>query len=244
MHVILAEVAPSIAARLAHQGWVGSVLGMPAPPAWVTLASSADATRLTAPRVWLSGMQTLPLEADVDVILEMHIRSHEDFAASRPAVLTLALQDSVFAIEHGFFIAVGGHPDTVDAVVPILDALAPQAGGWLYAGGRAAPHFLAALVREAGMNWITLASQFAANPAAVNIPALWQQQGSALQRIALIAREYLSHEQDAAYRPRAASINAFPPVAAAPGNRITSRRGISPTPCAGLQHRSTRGTPK
>ncbi|WP_215777612.1 6-phosphogluconate dehydrogenase [Paludibacterium sp. B53371] len=108
----------------------------------------------------------------------------------------LAGQWQALGVPFGFALFVGTDPDTRDALTPLLDALAPQAGAWLPAGPAASARFAAqvfdalsmacALACQAG--W----SQPGQLPHTPDWGAFFLQQQQLADKLLALSQHYLS----------------------------------------------------
>ncbi|WP_374351268.1 hypothetical protein [Chitinimonas sp.] len=206
--LILAGQPASLLQRLDKQGWQGQLLdplATPAAPSWPRLADAAQAGQLTAPRLWIAACATPPPLAPGDLYIDTGTTPLAGIPAEQH--ISLAFQDSPFAADHGFLLAVGGRRQAIEAARKLLDALAPQPDGWLHAGGLQAPHFMAALASELGvglaMQAATMASLQQSGPA-----ALWLGQQAISARLAALAATYLAEHDDAGFEP----VHSLPPA--------------------------------
>lgn len=196
--------------RLARQGWQGSAVGNPVPAGWAALDSVEAAEQLPGERLWLSALPHPPLLAPGDCYVDAASPPSETPAAE--GYVTLALQDSPFAVEHGFLLAAGGPAHAMEIAAPLFDALAPMPSGWLHAGGIAAPHFLAAIARELGGGLGAMAALMG-NLHLSGMHPLWQGQQALVQRLGMLAADYLQADGDRGYRP----VRPLPPLFAFAG---------------------------
>ncbi|MEQ6291975.1 hypothetical protein ACFPAG_15325 [Vogesella sp. GCM10023246] len=101
----------------------------------------------------------------------------------------------------GFALLVAGQRQALQQAQPLLDALAPQAGGWLYCGPLGAASFCRrvfdALFYLSGPLLLQAAASGQQTP--IDWPALLLQQQELLQQLAALSRDYLQQQgEDAA----------------------------------------------
>ncbi|GAB3264384.1 hypothetical protein [Chitinimonas naiadis] len=201
MQLVLLDTPTEIAQRLASKGWSGACLGTDPPSSWQALASMDAAEALNRPRVWLSAAGRKPTLATDDVLLDTTP------AAAATQTLGLRWQGSPFAVAHGFLLTVGGPAALIPLAAPLLDALAPNPGAWLHAGGLSAPAFFNQVMEECGGGLAGLAPLFLSNPA-TGLDPFWQGQKALSARLAELAQRYLAGSGDEDYHP----INPLPAV--------------------------------
>jgi hypothetical protein len=206
--LIVAGAGEHLLQRLAKRGLTGSVIGAAAPAGWTTLASVEAAEQLPADKLWLCALPSQPLLAPDDILINLSMPSGP--AGETVRQISLALQDSPFAVDHGFLMAAGGSAQTIRAAATLLDTLAPMPAGWLHAGGLRAPAFMAQLAQELGGSLANLASLMTHLPVTGAQPLFLGQQ-ALMQRLAAYAQRYLADNDDAGYQPAHAVPPAFAP---------------------------------
>jgi hypothetical protein len=196
--LIALNINPTVLARLAYRGMAGVVIGDNAPPGWACVPDIDTAEQLPTEKFWLCGASERPMLAPGDILIDFS--PDVALSASRDQTLSISLQDSPYAVDHGFLLAVGGPAKLVMAAQPLLDALAPLPAGWLHAGGLRAPAFLAALASDLGGGLTTLASMVSSLHRTGAEPLLRGQQ-ALLKALAASANVYLLNHDDADYQP-------------------------------------------
>ncbi|QDQ28721.1 hypothetical protein FNU76_21505 [Chitinimonas arctica] len=179
MNWVLLNTPATLAARLRRQG--RHICHVPVD------ATLEAAQALPSPRLWLRADGPAPQLDSEDLLLD-GCRSGQH---PHPRTLSLVWQDSPFAVEHGFLLAVGGDRALLQAAQPMLDALAPTAGAWLHAGGRGAPDFLTEILTDIGCGLSGLAGLMPTVLAGGYAPLLHSQQ-LLLTRLAAKAEAYLA----------------------------------------------------
>ncbi|MFC3533383.1 6-phosphogluconate dehydrogenase [Vogesella facilis] len=100
----------------------------------------------------------------------------------------------------GFALLVAGQRQALQQARPLLDALAPQAGGWLYCGPLGAASFCRrvfdALFYLSGP--LLLQQAASGQPLPIDWPGLLLQQQELLQQLAALSRDYLQQQGDSA----------------------------------------------
>lgn len=145
--------------------------------------------------LWLSSHPAdLPLQTDALVIDLSPVSSYDD------PHITMALQDSGFAVDHGFLLAVGGAADLVERAAPLLDALAPMPKAWLYAGGLGAPGFMRQVLAEFGGSWQVFAARMMAYHHSHGLSLLWREQQALAERLRALALAYIQSADETGYR--------------------------------------------
>lgn len=96
----------------------------------------------------------------------------------------------------GFALLVGGQREALQQAQPLLDALAPQAGSWLYCGPLGAASFCRrvfdALFYLSGP--LLLQTATSGQSATIDWPSLLLQQQQLLQQLAALSRDYLQQQ--------------------------------------------------
>jgi hypothetical protein len=203
--LIAVNLPTTIIQRLGRQGLSGHVLTASeanshlVPENWCSVNDLAELATLPAPRIWVGD---LPMEfspAPTDLLVCTGPYLHFTGYRSPARRCTVALQDSPYAIEHGFLLAAGGEANNVLAARDIMDALAPLPNGWLHAGGVCAPHFLATVATTLGGGLGNLAAVMSS--VALSGPApLWAGQQALIMQLAALAADYLRAEGDEPYQ--------------------------------------------
>lgn len=185
------EVLPQRLLASAMPGWL---VGSSVLPGWETVAA-VELVDAPLPRCWISATPDLPPLGEQDVWLQCvppASLSTADTVLHRHAQRgTLTWQDSPFAIEHGFMLFAGGKACVLQRAAPILDALAPQPGGWLHAGDEQAPVFIALVARQLGLS-ITQLAGLAMRGGTPDWLAIPYGQREMMNTLAALAASYLA----------------------------------------------------
>lgn len=191
MKLICHGIEPDLSTRLTRKGLPTQHFDLAAPPAH------------DAPRCWLWNDLIPPPMLPGDLWLDLRPRPLDDnpgaFLPGVP-ILSAAWQNSPFAVDHGYLLAVGGQTELVLAARPLFDALAPQPGGWLHAGDLAAPRFLAAVAGRIGGSLQQLATLVVQGGPNALLPLLDLHRALLLD-LAQLSQAYLARADPAPYRP-------------------------------------------
>ena len=126
-----------------------------------TAASSLEdlASKLDAPRlVWIMVPAGAPTQQTIDTLAELledgdtivdggNTRWHDDVARAAALIehgiryIDVGTSGGIWGLDVGYCMMVGGHPESVEHLAPILDTLAPHEG-WRHFGDAVAGHFV------------------------------------------------------------------------------------------------------